>query len=59
LGKRIRVAELEKVPYIFIVGEKEESTNTVNVRERHKQKTFSESATKLIERIVTRIRERA
>jgi len=39
LGKRIRDAELKKIPYILVVGEKEESTGTVNVRERHKKET--------------------
>lgn len=31
-GKKIRDAELEKIPYMIIVGEKEESENTVSVR---------------------------
>ncbi|MFH1162280.1 MAG: threonine--tRNA ligase [Candidatus Jorgensenbacteria bacterium] len=39
LGKRIRDAELKKIPYILVVGEKEESAKTVNVRERHKKET--------------------
>jgi threonyl-tRNA synthetase len=34
LGKRIRAAEMMKVPYILVVGEKEESAKTVNVRDR-------------------------
>lgn len=32
LGKRIREAELQKVPYVLVVGEKEEQNGTVNVR---------------------------
>ncbi|MBI2623196.1 MAG: threonine--tRNA ligase [Candidatus Liptonbacteria bacterium] len=32
LGKRIRAAELMKIPYILVVGEKEEKNGTVNVR---------------------------
>lgn len=32
LGKRIREAELQKIPYILVVGEKEEKNKTVNVR---------------------------
>lgn len=31
-GKKIRDAELSKIPYMLIVGEKEESENTVSVR---------------------------
>ena len=34
LGKRIRSAEIMKVPYILVVGEKEETNGTVNVRDR-------------------------
>jgi len=34
LGKRIREAEMMKIPYIIVVGEKEEGGNTVNVRDR-------------------------
>lgn len=32
LGKRIRQAELEKIPYVLVVGEKEQTNRTVNVR---------------------------
>lgn len=32
LGKRIREAELQKIPYIFVVGDKEALDNTVSVR---------------------------
>jgi threonyl-tRNA synthetase len=34
LGKRIRTAEMMKTPYILVVGEKEESANTVAIRSR-------------------------
>jgi threonyl-tRNA synthetase len=32
IGKKIRDAEIKKIPYILIVGEKEEAENTVSVR---------------------------
>lgn len=32
VGRKIRDAELSRVPYMFIVGEKEENDNTVSVR---------------------------
>ena len=35
-GKKIRDAELAKVPFMLIVGEKEEAEGTVSVR-RHKE----------------------
>lgn len=34
LGKRIRGAELMKIPYVLVVGEKEAAKNTVSVRRR-------------------------
>lgn len=36
LGKRIRAAELQKIPYILIVGDKEVQSNSVAVRSRGK-----------------------
>ena len=36
LGKRIREAEVQKIPYILVVGDKEIAENTVGVRERGK-----------------------
>ncbi|QQG50259.1 MAG: threonine--tRNA ligase [Candidatus Berkelbacteria bacterium] len=35
LGKRIRQAEGQKIPFILVVGEKEQTAKTVAVRERH------------------------
>lgn len=34
LGKRIREAELQKIPYVVVVGEKEQQNGTVSVRRR-------------------------
>ncbi len=34
LGKRIREAEMQKIPYILVVGEKEETSGAVAVRSR-------------------------
>ncbi len=36
LSKRIRNAELQKIPYIIVVGEKEEKSGTIAVREKSK-----------------------
>ena len=35
LGKRIRQSEMEKIPYILVVGEREEKDKKVTVRSRH------------------------
>jgi len=32
VGKRIRENEMKRIPYLLIVGEKEETTGTVSVR---------------------------
>ena len=34
VGKKIREAEMQKVPYILVVGEKEEKAKTVSIRRR-------------------------
>ena len=34
LSKRIRAAEIEKTPFIVVVGKKEEKNNTISVRQR-------------------------
>lgn len=36
IGYKIREAQMEKVPYMFVVGEKEVENNSVSVRERQK-----------------------
>lgn len=39
LSKKIRNAELQKIPYIIIVGDKEENSKKIAVRERHNPQT--------------------
>jgi threonyl-tRNA synthetase len=39
IGRKIRDAELRKIPYMLIVGERESSERTVSVRERHRGDT--------------------
>jgi threonyl-tRNA synthetase len=36
IGRKIRDAELRKIPYMLIVGERESGERTVSVRERHR-----------------------
>ena len=36
LGRKIRDAQLQKVPYMLVVGDKEKEAHTVGVRERSK-----------------------
>lgn len=46
IGYKIREAQMQKIPYMLIVGDKEISENSISVREREKgdvgQKTFEE-----------------
>ncbi|MBR0070628.1 MAG: threonine--tRNA ligase, partial [Synergistaceae bacterium] len=36
LGRKIRDAQMQKVPYMLVVGDKEKENHTVGVRERSK-----------------------
>jgi len=38
VGRKIRDAELQKIPYIIVVGDKEEKDNYITIRERGSQK---------------------
>lgn len=51
LGKRIRAAELQKIPYILIVGEKEKENSTVNIRHYKRGQEGEIKIEKLIEKI--------
>ena len=49
LGKKIRDAQLQKVPYMLIIGSREVESGTVSVRERSKGDLGSMSLESLIE----------
>ena len=36
IGKKIRDAELQKIPYMLVVGEREETNNTISIRKKGK-----------------------
>jgi threonyl-tRNA synthetase len=58
LGYKIRQSELEKVPYMFVVGEKERESGMVNVRKRHsKEQTVMEQGL-LIQQLLREIKDR-
>lgn len=58
LGKKIRSAEMQKIPYLLIIGDKEITANTVAIRERGKgdlgQMTIDEFITKIKNQISNR-----
>ena len=53
IGYRIRKAQLEKVPYMLVVGDKEQETNMVAVRSRED----GEIGTKTIEEFIKEVQE--
>lgn len=58
LGKRIREAEKQKIPYMLIVGGKEEKDGTVSVRVRGTKDQETLKVEKLIEKLVVEIKEK-
>lgn len=59
IQRKIRDAEMEKVPYILVVGDKEQDAGTIAVRTRGKQKVeFGVELDKFIEKIKKEIAER-
>jgi len=57
IGKRIRDAQLQKVPYILVVGDREVEQGTVGVRERGEDKG-ARPLGELIDDLVAEVRER-
>lgn len=51
LGKKIRNAEMQKIPYLLIIGDKEIDANAVSVRERGKGDLGQMPTEKFIEKI--------
>lgn len=58
IGKKIRAAELEKLPYILVVGDKEEQADTVAVRARGKGDLGPEKLEKFKDKILKEIKEK-
>jgi len=58
LGKKIRNNELQKIPYLLIVGEKEEKADSVAVRDRTKGDIGIMKTSKFVERIQEEIEKK-
>ncbi len=58
LRGKIRNAGMQKIPYIIVVGDKEEKAKTIAVRKRGDKKINSESVEKFIKEIKLEIEER-
>jgi threonyl-tRNA synthetase len=51
LGKKIRESEMQKIPYLLVIGDKEISANTVSIRERGKGDIGAMDIEKFVEKI--------
>lgn len=58
IGYKIREAQLEKVPYMLIIGEKEKETNTISVRSRKEGDMGQMTQCDFIEKITREIQEK-
>ena len=58
LGKRIRESEIQKIPYILIVGDKEIQNNSINVRHYKHGQEGEIKIEELIEKIENEIKEK-
>ncbi len=58
VGYKIREARNERIPYIIVVGEKEEKENTISLRSRKNGDEGTFKLESLIERISNEIRNK-
>jgi len=58
LNKRIRQAEVDKIPYILVLGEREETAGAVNVRKRHVKEQASMGLEEFIGKLKKEIGEK-
>jgi threonyl-tRNA synthetase len=58
-SKKIRNAELLKIPYILIVGEKEQNADTVSVREFKSKAQYEMPVSELMAKVVKERGERS
>ncbi len=58
LGKKIREAEMQKIPYLLIIGDKEIAANAVSVRQRSKGDLGSMPVNEFVEKIKEEIKNK-
>jgi threonyl-tRNA synthetase len=59
IGAKIREAEMQKVPYMLIVGDKEAAAGTVSVRVRHKGDRGPQEVSPLVQEMQELVAARA
>ncbi len=58
IGYKIREAEIKKIPYMCIIGEKEKSTQNISIRKRNEGNTGQTALSSLITEIQDQIKRR-
>lgn len=58
LGKRVREAEIQKIPFVVVIGDKEETENLVSIRTRGHKESETKSLEIFVSELETTIRER-
>ncbi len=58
IGYKIREAQLEKVPYMFVIGEKEKEANSVAIRSRKNGELGAKSVDEALSMLVAEIAEK-
>ncbi|MGE7794054.1 threonine--tRNA ligase [Lysinibacillus fusiformis] len=58
LGKKIREAQLHKIPYILVIGDREATNQNVSVRRHGQQATVEYSVPQLIEEMTDAIKQK-
>jgi threonyl-tRNA synthetase len=59
LGKRVRAAELERVPYVAVVGDQEVASHTVALRVRGEKSPVTLSRAEILGRVAERLKHRS
>lgn len=58
IGYKIREAQMEKIPYMLVVGDKEKEENKVTVRSRSKADLGTISIDEFIEKVLGEIKDK-
>ena len=58
INNKVRDAEMQKIPYIIVIGDKEEKNNTLAVRERGTEPKFDIKLEKFAEKIIEKIEKK-
>jgi threonyl-tRNA synthetase len=56
IGYKIREAQMQKIPYMLVVGDKEVEENAVNVRKYGEQKSATEPFTQFLESLKAEVK---